>query len=295
MKLEGHYARIVATLSSGGALPEADKDWLRLFICIQMQRTEHAINKIREWTDSMASTVYRNHPEQKPIDTQTDAHLMRLSMQGGIKAFEYAKDLKVVIFKNITKVDFVTCDHPAVMTNRYHHQRLTDNKFGVSNSGAILLMPLSPALCAVCYDGGVYSIANASGTPFVCLTSDSDVRAVNELQYLNVGQNVYLSRWGDRNVVAFEANRVAEERSKAKPAATIFVRDYSSPSKELYRKGTPEEEAASREEVVATSFQHPRPSSWPSQIRFRNKPKMFSNGSAAGYVRKPEWLTSKRA
>jgi len=74
MKLEGHYARIVATLSSGGALPEADKDWLRLFICIQMQRTEHAINKIREWTDSMASTVYRNHPEQKPIDTQTDAH-----------------------------------------------------------------------------------------------------------------------------------------------------------------------------------------------------------------------------
>jgi hypothetical protein len=293
VKLEGQYARIVTTLSAGGALPEDDKGWLRLFISIQMQRTEHAINKMREWHESMESATYRNRPEQKPTDTMTDTQLMMLSMRTGVRSCKYIEDLKITIFKNLTKVDFVLSDHPAVMTNRFHLQRLNTNIFGIGNSGLILLLPVSPRLCPVCYDGGVYSISNASGTPFVSLSKESDVKAVNEFQYLNISHNVYFSRWEDRTNVGSEANRVADERAKAKPKATVYVRDYADPSKERYKIGTPEEEAASTEEIIRTSFEYPRPSSWPSQIQMRTKQKMFSDGSAVGYVRKAEWLVAE--
>jgi Protein of unknown function (DUF4238) len=290
MELEGQYARIARTLSAGGALPEVDKEWLRLFICIQMQRTEHAIKRLRQWSEHMANAAFRNHPDRKPIDTRTDAHLMRLSMRSGIKAANYATDLKVAILRNLTSVDFVTCDHPAVLTNRFYIQRLNDNRFGMANVGVILLLPLSPRLCAVCYDGAAYSIANASGTPFVDLHRQSDVSALNEFQYLNAGHNIYFSRWHDRDSVALAFTHVAEERSKATPLATVFIRDDAFPGEELYRTATPEEEAASKEEIIATGFQYPKPSFWPSQFRIRSKPTMFSNGSVVGYVRKAEWL-----
>lgn len=126
------------------------------------------------------------------------------------------------------------------------------------------------------------------------LTSKSDIEAVNEFQYLSAGQNIYFSRWRDGNYVASEAAKVTAERSKAKPMTTVFVRDYSVADKEVYKRGTPEEEAASKHEVIATAFQYPNPSSWPTPIRLRNKPKMYSNGSAIGYVRKPEWLEGRR-
>ncbi len=259
-----------------------------------MQRTEHAIQDIRTLQQRTDDAIFRHHPEQKPVVAWTDAVFMKMSMQIGIGYYEYTEDLKVAVFKNLTSADFVTCDHPAVITNRFHLQRLNDTTFGISNSGVILLMPLSPQLCAVYYDGGVYSVANASGTPFVGLSRESDVRAVNGFQYLNASHNIYFSRWEDRDDVAQEATKVGEERSKAKSMATIFVRDYTSHTTERYRKGTPQEEATAQEAIVAASFQHPTPSSWPSQIRFRDRPKMFSNGSAIGYVRKPEWLVSRR-
>jgi len=75
--------------------------------------------------------------------------------------------------------------------------------------------------------------------------------------------------------------------------ATIYVRDPTVTSKEVYKVGTAEEEAASTEEVIRTSYEHPKPSVWPSQIGFRRKPKMFSDGSAVGYVRQQEWLVAE--
>jgi hypothetical protein len=291
MKLEGHYARIMRLLSRGGALTDEDKNWLLLFISIQTRRTEHAIKEMRDWSARMADVVFRNHPEQRPPDPRTDEDLMKESMMLGIEFHDYVKDLKVTIFRNSTKIDYVICDHPAVITNRLHLQRLNENKFGISNSGLILIMPFTPRLCAVCYDGGVYTVPNASGTPFVVLSKDNDVRSINEFQYLNAGKNVYFPRWEDREDVAKEAGKVSEERSKATPNATVFVTDPTSPGS--FRRGTPEEEAASRHEIVATSFLHPKPSSWPSQIRFKDKPTMYTNGSLKGYVRKPEWLRSR--
>jgi len=290
-RLEGQYARILRELAAGGSLLPEDKEWMRIFALIQWRRTEMAIQQMREWRASMDDAVFRQRPEQRPADTQTDADLMRLSLRMGIQMVKYVKDLKLVIFRNGTNVDFITCDNPAVLTNRFHFERLKRNQFGVSNSGMILAMPLTPRLAALCYDSGVYSIPNASGTPFVDIKREGDVDAINQLQHLAASKNIYFSRWEDRNCIAAEAAKVSLQRAGAVPKTRIFVRDHTSPHDESYRSGTPGEELAARESIVATGQQYPEPSAWPSQLKFRDKPKTFSNGTAAGYVRQAEWLT----
>ena len=195
--LERHYSRIVTQLSEDGALSDDDKIWLRAFSLVQVRRTELAIQQMRDMGESLADTVYARAPDQRPEDTRTDAHLMRESLSYAARFLDYVKDLKVTIFRNRTTTDFITCDHPAVMTNRFHFQKLHSNHFGVSSSGAMLSLPLSPRLSAIFYDGLVYSLPNASGTPFIEIKKSEDIEAINELQLLSASKNIYFKRWED--------------------------------------------------------------------------------------------------
>ena len=174
MMLEGHYARIITLLSAGGVLSTDDIEWFQMFILVQTRRTELAIEQMRNFAKSMVDTAFARAPDQRPSDDRTDTQLMLESMIYAAKFSEYVKDLKVVIFRNRAVIDFVTCDNPAILTNRFHFQKLKLKNFGISNSGTILSMPISPRLSAICYDTGVYSLPNASGTQFIDITNADD-------------------------------------------------------------------------------------------------------------------------
>jgi Protein of unknown function (DUF4238) len=301
-KMEGQYARIVALLSDARVLSEDDVGALKFLVLIQSRRTELAIQQIRDFTKSMADAVYARAPDRKPVDTSTDRQLMYLSMRMAARAVDYIRDLKLVIFRNKTTIDFVTSDNPATMTNRFHFQKLKSNKFGLSNSGAMFSMPLSPRLSTMCYDTGTYSVPNASGTQFVDLTKDIDATALNQLQYLSASKNIYFRNLPDAERIKSELESFAEKRAKAAPITRIYVRDDSATSvvgrlrdpktgrMEKYREGTPEEEQTARETLAATSFEFAEPFIWLSKLKFRDKPRYYNNGTAIGYVRKAEWL-----
>lgn len=223
--LEGHYSRIVAHLSEDGALSDDDKEWLRAFGLVQVRRTELAIQQMRDMGESLADTVYARAPDLRPEDTRTDARLMRESLRYAAQFLDYVKDLKITIFRNRTTIDFITCDHPAVMTNRFHFQKLHSNHFGVSNSGAMLSSPLSPRLSAILYDGLVYSLPNASGTPFIDIKKSEDVEAINELQFLSASKNIYFKRWEDAENIANKVQALSDKRSKVASKATVYIRD----------------------------------------------------------------------
>jgi hypothetical protein len=304
IQLEGHYARIVATLSANGVPSQDDVATLRMLMLIQMRRTDLAVEQIREFEKNMADKVYAGAPDKRPPDTRTDRELMLLSMRFAARMIEYARDLKLVVFRNRTGVDFVTSDNPALLTNRFHFQKLKINKFGISNSGAILSMPLSPNLSTMCYDVNVYSVPNASGTPFIDLTNDDDATAVNQLQYLSASKNIYFSQLADAERITTDLEALAEKRSRLGATSTLYIRDDNAKAAvahrdpetgalEKYRRGTPEEEKSSKESIIATSFELPEPLIWPSKLKFRDKPKYFYNGTGIGHVRKAEWLTKE--
>jgi uncharacterized protein DUF4238 len=293
-QLEGEYARVNASLIKGGDLSGGDEKLLRLFVGIKQRRTQSAIDQMRELTKSMADKIFARAPEYRPED-QSDAVIMLQSLAIAMQFLKYTGDLKLCILANKTKIDLVTCDHPAVLTNRFHFQRLQKNTFGISNSGAIILMPLSPRLSLTLYDQQVYTLPNATGQPFVDLTRDDDVHALNQVQYLSAANNVYFRDWNDAERITSEVVALAEIRAAAVSVSKMLVRDYNDHgADEVYRTGSAEEEVTAREAIVMTAFRQPEPVSWLSLLKFRSKIKTFSNGSAVGHVRKVEWLSGER-
>lgn len=305
-QMEGHYARIVANLSTDSVLSQDDVAALKMLILVQTRRTELAIDRIREFAKSMNDKVYAGSSDQRPLDTRSDRELMHMSLRFAGRMIVYIKDLKLVVFRNKTPIDFVTCDNPALLTNRFYFQKLKQNTFGISNSGTILAMAISPRLSVICYDTRIYSIPNASGTQFIDVTTVGDVHAINQLQYLAASKNIYFSRWSDAERIGPELHALAGKRSQLSvPVSTVYIRDDSakpvvayrhpeSGKMEKYRKGTPEEEKAAKESLVATSFEFAEPLVWPSKLKFWNKPKYYNTHTGAGYIRKAEWLHRSR-
>jgi Protein of unknown function (DUF4238) len=223
VRLEGQYARIVSHVSAGHPLCNADHEWLHLFATIQLRRTARAIEEMREFSERMADVVFKYHPDQRPTDYRTDTEMMIQSLRFGLEFLKYVADLKIVVLRTKRISTFIISDNPLLMTNRFYLQRFNASNFGLANSGAILAMPLSPRLCVMYYDQGVYTVPNASGAPFVEIKKTDDAAAINEWQYLRAQNNVYFARWNDRACVQEEVENTAQRRAEAKPKATIFT------------------------------------------------------------------------
>jgi hypothetical protein len=236
----------------------------------------------------MADVVFKRRPEQRPQD-MTHEQLVALSVGSGVRSYDYARDLKFIVLRNRTESDFITSDDPAAVTNKFAFEKLKEKSFGIGGSGIMMVLPLSPKLAAFYFDIGVYTVSIPAGSRFVDVRSTADVQAINHLQHLNAQKNLYFAVWNDRASIAQNAEQATKTRLSAQHEFTSLIRDHSKPG-EAFRTGTEEEESHSKEFIVAGSFQQPRPSRWPSFLKYRSNPSTFSNGSAAGHLRKEEWL-----
>jgi len=75
-ELEGHYARILASLMQGNDLGPVDEEWLRLFALVQNRRTEQAISEMAQLEKDVAEATFASHPEQRRRRIRT-ADLLR--------------------------------------------------------------------------------------------------------------------------------------------------------------------------------------------------------------------------
>ncbi len=184
---------------------------------------------------------------------------------------------------------FITSDDPSIFTSRYHFQRLKTHRFGFSSSGAMFILPITPRLLLICYDGDVYTIPEKEGD-FLLLSHTADVIAFNEFQYLKSGRNIYFSQWDDRKRIEEEFERINPRRPTSWCEFGVFVADGSNEQGQRYRRATEEERTSEKETLVLMHTLHPEPSKWPSKIKYRHPIRTYSDGSAVGHVRKKEWL-----
>jgi hypothetical protein len=286
--LEGRFAAVSDKLLAGAPPGPEDKHWLKLFALMQWRRTTAQLAELRRYKASMEDAAYARDLSQKPKDLD-DRELMIISMRAGAHGIEYVQDLKVAIFRNQSHAEFVISDNPSVMTNRLHLQRWRDNRFGMSSSGAMFLMPLSPRLSLIAYDGAAYA-ADRGNDGFVD-AKESDVAAFNDFQFLVAEKNLYFSPSQDPDAFPAAAESVVAERTKAAPTTRVLVPDGKSAN--TYRLALPGEELTERQMLLETTFRYPSPSSWPSKLKMREKVKLFEDGSAVGRVRKVEWLKTR--
>jgi Protein of unknown function (DUF4238) len=204
--------------------------------------------------------------------------------------FSGLRSLKVRIIENKTNTDFIISDDPGIYTNKYTAQKLRSAGFGTHSSGLMLLMPIAPKLAVICYDGLVYTSPNLESGRIV-LKKTADIEAMNELQFLSAGANVYFSNWDTREYVRsqFEKSKARRIEDSVTFNHLIFVSENSQGGR-VYRPRTREEAMASERSILHQSFKYPTPSRWLSELKYRNPVITYSNGTGIGHVRKQEWL-----
>lgn len=291
---EGRYGQIVRALEAHDSLSGDDHEALRLFMLLQFMRTE-AAGKMAAATFSGGKDrmfVGEWAEQRPPAIPNRDIMVMALSI--ALKVRDTIADLKMCIFANDTRIDFITSDNPAIAINRWSWQRQRDHRFGLASSGLILSLPLSPRMSLCYFDRGTYSCPG-NGPMYRTLADHRDVQVLNELQILNAEENVYFANWRSRKTLLTQVNAVKERRPAERVLFKVFVEDENGTDGfhdgQWYRRATADEIARPMPKIVMHSPVYPIPSRWISGLRIRPRPQVFTNGSAAGYVRNPALLT----
>lgn len=280
-ELEGSYGAVrKAVHQPGYRLTDEHREALKDFWLFQHLRTEAASRQFAEMANSATDVFMCCDPRFRMEIKAAVQQAMRMypTFGGSIG------DLKICLLRNRSAVPFITSDDPAVLTNRLHQQRkdLRGHHFSLISAGALLLLPLSPTVLCLGYDGDVYSVPHNHG--WVDVLRDDDARAWNEHQLLHARANVFLK--GELPPGFDEdVKRTAHRRVETKHIMTFMVSLGETERGERFREVSREEAEQHDDVLVRWRQQHPEPRSWARQTRLRTRAVAYSNGSTVGWVR----------
>lgn len=280
--LEAEYANALKRmLHPGYRLQNDDRVLLLRFWLLQHLRTEAASARSLEMAASMAHT----------LDVPGNAfrlgikEAVEIAMSAFVSNMRAMDDLKVCLIRNRSSMPFVTSDDPAVLTNRWYFsgRRRHHSSFGLPSAGALALLPLSPEVLCLGYDGDVYSVPREHG--WTDVRSSRDIASFNEHQFLNCRANIFVRDPQHATMTADAYGRVVGRRTEQRHRLNYAVEDRRVDGGTRYRVVSRDEAAEYESALVHAQALHPEPSAWPPQIRRRPSGAVYTNGSAVGYVR----------
>ncbi len=170
---------------------------LLLFISIQILRTKrHALDtnesirmmvKIIAAHDSGLSTASHDDFDWELKDP------VFLSLRSFLPLAYYLDDLKICLLQANPNDAFLTSDNPVFKYNLYCERFTETGTTGATNAGLLVFLPISPKLCLLLYDGGVYKVGRSRKRELLLATSP-DVDILNGIQYVGADTNLYFSR-----------------------------------------------------------------------------------------------------
>ena len=291
-QIEGRYASIVKGIIEEYRAEHADLQFLRDFCYLQYLRTDIAARRTALAERDMAHLVFEGEPEDRRPNLRGEKEIVQNAIATFFETVAAIGDLKVFLAHNRTKYPFVTSDDPAALINRFYSQRLGPRwkSAGIESAGAMLFLPLSPSFLMCSYDGDVYTCPDIADG-IVRIDKESDVVALNILQYLKASQNIYFSDWAGRELVQNGLDAVAERRPDKWHHIHYAVKDDegSVPGWDRFRVvHTEAERLAAMEALIHVQNVMLVPLVWLSKIKFRHKPKFVYNQTGRGYTRRSE-------
>lgn len=281
--IEGRYSNTLRELLKPGyVLTDEHRHALRVFWLLQHLRTEAASRRSVEMTEAV-----------QDVSGQTDSSFryeIREAVQVAMKTFavsmDSVADLKVCLVRNRTGTPFITSDDPAVLTNRWHLEsaRTKGHSFGLHSAGDIFLLPVSPKILCIGFDGDVYSIPDRNGWTEV--RRDADVEAFNQHQFLNCRANVFVQDSANFQHVHESFLRAVPRRPERRHKLHYAVLDRREGGFASYRVVNCAEAGDHEEAMIHVQAMHARPVYWPRQISWRLNGFVFTNGTGVGYVRR---------
>jgi len=283
--MEAFYAQTLRKISdSKYSLETPHSILLKRFWLLQFLRTEAASMRAVKMTQTMENLI--------DIDGAVFRLEMRQAVQLAMTIFVEEKnivdDLKICLLKNQTSIPFITSDDPAVLTNRWYLEvkRGCRNSYGLASAGTLLILPLTPWVLCIGYDGDVYSLPNENG--WISVRRETDVQALNQHQFLNCMANIYMPDLANKEQMYKEFTTLAPLRPVSRDVAHYAIFDHFNEAGERYCiidhdqiKNLPHQKALIHSQIV-----YPCPTKWPSFLRWRTNGTVYTNGSGTGFVRR---------
>lgn len=170
-------------------------------------RTEKSIDHLRNdlgeiMTETARRMIKLNRMELPPgvtIDdirlTDVDNLAAKAAIQATVDHLCVASDLDMKLLLAPNNREFITSDHPSVMTNQRFQGRTEYPLSGIAMKGIQIVLPVSPAACLFIYDPCCYRVGFRRKETFL-IQREEDVEALNALQVLSANAVVYFR--GDR-------------------------------------------------------------------------------------------------
>lgn len=290
---EGRYSEIVKNIVKFGKFSLADLEFLRAFAFLQHLRTEETAKQQTLAFSEMRDFVFDGDPEGR-INAEIDPKSIPAhSLYNFIWTSPFLADLKDCILYNKTRTPFITSDNPGILFNRYHIQKgyYKFHGSGIINSGAMLVLPISPEHTFVSYDPGIY-YAELSGEASAILKKSKDIEAINCLQIIRSAENIYF-----HNQENLEYVKLLYKKYQDKRRNQWFELHYASVDAEQTNDGwirysvvhSPEDFRKSKGLIhfMACSV---NPGVWCSTFRFQQKPRYYDTRSGLGLIRSSVFL-----
>jgi len=280
--VEGAYGSVLSDLRKPSRPLERDhKIVLLRFWLFQYMRTEAASRRSVE----MAADLHNFSEAMDPFGFGIK-EAVQIAMRTYADMMSVTDDLKSCIIRNRTDIPFVTSDDPAVLANRWYleDKRIRGRTFGLQSAGALAILPLTPRLAFIAYDGDVYSIPHQNG--WVETKREADVRALNQHQLLNCFANVYLHDVQHKQLINDQYRVARPNRSSERRRFHVAVRDVTVGDHTRYRVvSTEEAKAAKVDTIFHSETVHYRPTHWPAFIGWRKPGAVYTNGTGLKYIR----------
>lgn len=281
--MEGAYGTALREIHRKDySLTDDHRDLLKLFWLLQHLRTEAASKRSVEMS-AATNTIIGTNESNFRFEIR---EAVQMAMRTFTEAMGIVADLKVCLLKNRTPSPFVTSDDPAVLTNRWQLEsaKARGLSFGLHSAGDLLILPLSPKILCLGYDGDVYSVPHKNG--WVDAKNNSDVEAFNQHQFMNCRANLFVQDSAHATLVHDSFLRAAPLRPDKRYRINYAILDQRNGDVSRYRVVDHAEAGDHEEAIVHTQAVHARPAFWPRQISWRKKGVVFTNDTGLGYVRR---------
>lgn len=281
--VEAAYGVLLGSLLTRRApLSAQQEQFLKEFWVLQQLRTDAASKRVMATEEGIRQVLGEAH--QLPPATEREA--IQIALGGFPHHAHSVIDLSLRLIVNRTPVPFITCDDPAMLANRWYavDPRAAQRSFGFASSGALLLMPLSPELYLVGYDSGVYRIDATDR--WVTIKDRRDVDALNQHAYLRALSNLYVHDAAQWPEVVRGLTEVLGRRGENRARTGLAVAVGGDRFGQRFRFVNRAFEPTDQEGIIRFWYHRAQPRTWPSFLRWRDGGHVFSNGSAAGFVRR---------
>lgn len=245
-------------------------------------RTDAASRRSVEMSDEMGVVAGIDPSEYRQELKEAVIQSMKLFYEH----IDMVDDLKVCLIKNKTDTEFITSDDPAVLSNKWHIIKKSSSglSFGLGSAGNIILLPLTPNILCLGYDGDVYSVRHKNG--WVDVKDKRDIQSLNEHQFLNCRANIYCRKSNNEGDLISDYEGLASRKPILRHTITYSVLDCVDNGFKRYKVIDRKEADDHEEALMHCQMKYPKPSLWAKQIAWRNNGFVFSNGSGVGYIRR---------